>query len=129
MLSWWVQARPVQIFGNMVGSAASVRLVRAVKGNLMLVGDAPGFTSITHGIISGRTAGEVAAQAVRNGDTGEARLQNYMERCRETGLYNRTLSWSPRLATLRRHSNAEIEEMIPDMLEKNEIYYGNVWEF
>ena len=61
MLSWWVQARPVQIFGNMVGSAASVRLERAVKGNLMLVGDAAGFTSITHGIISGRTAGEVVA--------------------------------------------------------------------
>jgi digeranylgeranylglycerophospholipid reductase len=123
------KARPVQIFGNMVGSAASVRLERAVKDNLMLVGDAAGFTSITHGIVSGRTAGEVAAEAVREGDTGEARLQNYMERCREIGLYNRTLSWSPRLATLRGHSDAEVEEMIPDMLDKNEIFYGDVWEF
>ena len=122
-------ARPVQIFGNMVGTAASVRLEPAVKDNLMLVGDAAGFTSITHGILSGRTAGEVAAGAVQDGDTGEARLGNYMERCREIGLYNRTLSWSPRLATLRGHSDAEIEEMIPDMLDKNEIFYGDVWEF
>lgn len=122
-------ARPVQIFGNMVGSAASVKLERAVKDNLMLVGDAAGFTSITHGIISGRTAGEVAAEAVREGATDEARLQNYMDRCRGVGLYNRTLSWSPRLATLRGHSDAEIEEMIPNMLDKNEIHYGDVWEF
>lgn len=122
-------ARPVQIFGNMVGSAASVKLERPVKDNLILVGDAAGFTSITHGIISGRNAGEAAADAVRDGDTGEARLQRYMDKCREAGLYRSTLSWSPRLVSLKGHSDAEIEAMIPDMLAHNEIHYGDVWDF
>ena len=122
-------ARPVQIFGNMVGSAASVKLDRPVKDNLILVGDAAGFTSITHGIVSGRNAGEVAADAVRDDDTGEARLESYMGKCREAGLYCTTLSWSPKLASLKGHSDAEIEVMIPDMLANNEIHYGDVWEF
>ncbi|MBW2616345.1 MAG: FAD-dependent oxidoreductase [Deltaproteobacteria bacterium] len=122
-------ARPVQIFGNMVGSAASVKLERPVKDNLILVGDAAGFTSITHGIVSGRNAGEVAADAVQDGDTGEARLKRYMDKCRDAGLYRSTLSWSPRLVNLRGHSDAEIEAMIPDMLADNEIYYGDVWDF
>ena len=122
-------ARPVQIFGNMVGSAASVKLERPVKDNLILVGDAAGFTSITHGIVSGRNAGEVAADAVRDGDTGEARLKRYMDKCRDAGLYRSTLSWSPRLVGLRGHSDTEIEAMIPDMLADNEIHYGDVWDF
>jgi hypothetical protein len=121
--------RPVQIFGNMVGSAASVKLERPVKDNLILVGDAAGFTSITHGIVSGRNAGEVATDVMRDGDTGEARLQRYMGKCREAGLYRSTLSWSPKLASLKGHSDAEIEIMIPDMLANNEIRYGDVWEF
>jgi len=120
---------PVQIFGNMVGSAASVKLERPVKDNLILVGDAAGFTSITHGIVSGRNAGEVAANAVRNNDTGEASLQRYIDKCREAGLYRSTLSWSPRLVGLKGHSDAEIEAMIPDMLADNEIHYGDVWDF
>ena len=122
-------ARPVQIFGNMVGSAASVKLERPFKDNLLLVGDAAGFTSITHGIVSGRNAGEVAADAVRDGETGEARLQSYLDKSREAGLYSSTLSWSPKLANFRGHSDAEIEGMIPDMLAKKEIHYGDVWEF
>ena len=122
-------ARPVQIFGNMVGSAASVKLERPVKDNLILAGDAAGFTSITHGIVSGRNAGEVAADAVRDDDTGKARLESYLGKCREAGLYHTTLSWSPKLATLRGHSDAEIEGMIPGMLANNEIHYGDVWEF
>ena len=121
--------RPVQIFGNMVGSEASIKLERAVKDNLILVGDAAGFTSITHGIVSGRNAGEVAAAAVRDSDTGEARLQRYMDKCREAGLYRSTLSWSPCLVRLKGHSDAEIEAMIPEMLANNEIHYGDVWDF
>ena len=54
---------------------------------------------------------------------------SYMDKCREAGLYRRTLSWSPRLADLRGHTDAEVEDMIPDMLDKNEIHYGDVWEF
>ena len=122
-------ARPVQIFGNMVGSAASVKLERAVKDNLILVGDAAGFTSITHAIVSGRNAGEVAAEAVLDSDTSETRLQRYMDKCRKAGLYRSTLSWSPRLMTLKGHSDDEIEVMIPEMMANNEIHYGDVWEF
>jgi digeranylgeranylglycerophospholipid reductase len=122
-------ARPVQIFGNMVGSAASVKLERPVKANLILVGDAAGFTSITHGIVSGRNAGETAAAAVRDGDTGETSLLRYVDKCRESGLYQDTLSWSPRLVSLKGHSDEEIEAMIPEMLANNEIHYGDVWDF
>ena len=122
-------ARPVQIFGNMVGSAASVKLERPVKDNLILVGDAAGFTSITHGIISGRNAGEVAANAIQENDTEEAGLKRYIDKCLEDGLYSKTLSWSPRLANFKGHSDAEVEAMIPGMLANNEIHYGDVWDF
>jgi flavin-dependent dehydrogenase len=122
-------ARPVQIFGNMVGSAASIKLERPIKSNLILVGDAAGFTSITHGIVSGRHAGETAAAAVRDGDTGETSLLRYVEKCRESGLYKATLSWSPRLASLKGHSDLEIEALIPDMLANNDLHYGDVWNF
>jgi flavin-dependent dehydrogenase len=122
-------ARPVQIFGNMVGSAASIKLERPIKSNLMLVGDAAGFTSITHGIVSGRHAGETAAAAVQDGDTGETSLLRYVEKCRESGLYKATLSWSPRLASLKGHSDLEIEALIPDMLATNDLHYGDVWDF
>jgi len=122
-------ARPIQIFGNMVGSAASVKLERPVKSSLMLVGDAAGFTSITHGIVSGRHAGETAAAAVRDGDTGETSLLRYVEKCRESGLYKTTLSWSPRLVSLKGHSDAEVEALIPEMLANNELRYGDVWDF
>jgi flavin-dependent dehydrogenase len=122
-------ARPVQICGNMVGSAASIKLERPVKSNLMLVGDAAGFTSITHAIVSGRHAGETAAAAVRDGDTGETSLLRYVENCRESGLYKTTLSWSRRLASLMGHSDPEIEAMIPDMLANNDLHYGDVWDF
>jgi len=122
-------ARPIQIFGNMVGSAASVKLERPVKAGLILVGDAAGFTSITHAIVSGRNAGETAAAAVREGDTGETSLQRYADTCRESGLYRKTLSWSPRLADLRGHSDEEIEAMIPEMLANNDLHYGDVWDF
>jgi flavin-dependent dehydrogenase len=122
-------ARPVQIFGNMVGSAASVKLERPVKANLILVGDAAGFTSITHAVVSGWNAGETAAAAVRDGDTAETSLRRYVDKCRESGLYQETLSWSPRLASFQGHSDEEIEAMIPEMLANNEIHYGDVWDF
>ena len=122
-------ARPVQIFGNLVGSAASIKLERPVKSNLILVGDAAGFTSITHGIVSGHHAGEAAAAAVREGDTGETSLLRYVDKCRESGLYRTTLSWSRRLVSLKGHSDAEIEAMIPEMLANNDLHYGDVWDF
>lgn len=122
-------ARPIQIFGNMVGSAAGIKLEKPVKPNLILAGDAAGFTSITHGIVSGRHAGEVAAVAVREGDTSETSLLRYVEKCHESGLYKVTLSWSPRLVSLQGHSDAEIEALIPEMLAHNELHYGDVWDF
>jgi digeranylgeranylglycerophospholipid reductase len=122
-------ARPVQIFGNMVGSAASIKLERPVKDNLILVGDAAGFTSITHGIVSGHNAGATASAALRESDTGEASLQRYVDKCREAGLYRSTLSWSPRLVSLKGHSDAEVEAMIHGMLADNEIHYSDVWDF
>jgi flavin-dependent dehydrogenase len=122
-------ARPIQIFGNMVGSAASIKLERPVKSNLILVGDAAGFTSITHGIVSGHHAGEVAATAVRDVDTSETSLLRYVEKCRESGLYKATLSWSRCLVSLKGHSDAEIEAMIPEMIANNDLRYGDVWDF
>ncbi len=122
-------AHPVQIFGYMVGSAGGSKLEHPVKTNLILVGDAAGFTSITHAIVSGRNAGDVAATSVQEGDTGEVSLLRYVDKCRESGLYRDTLSWSPRMASLKGRSDAEIEALIPEMLVNNEIRYGDVWDF
>jgi digeranylgeranylglycerophospholipid reductase len=121
--------RPIQIFGNMVGSAASVKLEQPVKPGLILAGDAAGFTSITHAIVSGRLAGEAAAAAVADNDTSETSLSRYRDTCRETGLYKATLSWSRSLANLKGHSDDEVEAMIPEMLVQNDLHYGDVWDF
>jgi len=52
-----------------------------------------------------------------------------VDKCRESGLYRDTLSWSRRLMDLKGHSDAEIEAMIPEMLANNDIRYGDVWDF
>jgi len=69
------------------------------------------------------------ANAIQENDTEEASLKRYIDKCREDGLYSKTLSWSPRLANFKGHSDAEVEAMIPDMLANNEIHYGDVWDF
>jgi len=96
---------------------------------VLLVGDAAGFTSIIHAIVSGQYAGEVAAEAVRAGDTGEASLSRHADKCREAGFYRDTLSWSRNLVNLKGLSDAEIEALIPEMLAAGDIRYGDVWDF
>lgn len=52
---------------------------RIVKDGLMLVGEAAGWFGIIQAILSGRFAGEVAADAIKKGDVSEASLSRYNE--------------------------------------------------
>jgi flavin-dependent dehydrogenase len=123
------KARPVQILGSTSGSECGRLLKRVVASNLMLVGDAAGFNSIVHAIVTGRYAGEVATVAISKGDTSEKSLTRYTDLFKEKGLHRVTLSWTQGMASLRVCSNREIEEMIPDLLARSEIKYRDVWEF
>ena len=80
-------AVPTGIHPHILGSKGGVMLPRLVKDGLMLAGDSAGFNGVMHALVSGRLAGEVAAEALRQGDASESRLKRYEELCRSTGLH------------------------------------------
>jgi len=57
-------------------------LPKKVKPGLVLAGAAANFPSFLLGLLSGRYAGEVAADAIREGDVSEERLSAYHMACR-----------------------------------------------
>jgi len=77
---------PIQMIGYSMSSGTGGVLTRLVKDGLMLAGDAAGYFYMVNAIISGWIAGEVAAGAVSTGDVTAARLVQYEERCRHSGI-------------------------------------------
>ena len=100
-------------------------LLSLVEDGLMLVGDSAGFNGITHAIVSGRCAGEVAAEAVQEGDVRERKLQRYEDRCRQIGLHLTIGSWD-KLLNLQQLSDEAIEAVLPEMLAKNQVEYRDL---
>ena len=103
-------------------------LPRLVKDGLMLAGDSAGFNGVMHALVSGRLAGEVAAEALRQGDASESRLKRYEELCRSTGLHLTIGSWD-KLMKLTGLSDDRIEAALPEMLLRNEVEYRDVLPF
>lgn len=121
-------AKPIQIYGYVVGSKSGMPLPKAVKDGLMLVGDSAGYNNIIHAIVSGRCAGEVAATAVRSGDVSEKALAKYEDMCRKAGLHLTGLSWES-LRQLHKLTDQAIEAILPEMLAKKEVWYRDVLPF
>lgn len=119
-------AMPIQMYGYVVGSRNGQVLPRVVKDGLMLVGDSAGYQTIINAIISGRYAGEVAAAAIRDGDMSERRLSKYEDMCRETGLH-RAGSGPESLKKLYGLSDKAIEAILPEMIQKNELRYYDMF--
>ena len=60
-----------------------IMLPKKVKDGLILAGDAAGFISIDQAVSSGRSAAEVAAEAIKSGDVSEAKLAKYEDLCQK----------------------------------------------
>lgn len=118
-------AVPIQIQAHLSGSKGGVMLPSLVKDGLMLIGDSAGFNGITHAIVSGRCAGETAAEALQEGDVSEARLRKYENRCRQIGLHRTIGSWD-KLLNLQNLSDEAIEAVLPEMLTKNQVEYRDL---
>lgn len=115
-------AVPIQMTGFAQSSGWGHALPRTVKDNLMLVGNAAGFTGIIHAIVSGRYAGEVAANSIREGDLSEGALMRYQEMCHRIGLHL-TGRDGAALGKLSRLSDEAIEQLLPEMARKGELNY------
>ncbi|MFC1867273.1 NAD(P)/FAD-dependent oxidoreductase [Thermodesulfobacteriota bacterium] len=60
-----------------------IMLPKKVKDGLILAGDAAGFISIDEAVSSGRSAAEVAAEAIKAGDVSEGKLAVYEDHCQK----------------------------------------------
>jgi len=91
-------------------------LPKKVKDGLILTGDAAGCGGNVLAVVSGRFAGEVAAEAVEAGDFTEAKLGKYDELCRK--LTEEGWSGAPLLVALRRMNKPDSEEELEEVWEK-----------
>lgn len=110
-------AAPIQMFGYSVGSRSGRVLPKLVKDGLMLVGDSAGYFFIVNAILSGYFAGEVAAEAIRQGDVSEAKLGEYEDKCRRAGLPF-VLTVLHNLMELAGRSDDDIEAILPQIVSR-----------
>ena len=122
------EAVPVQIHPHILGSKGGVMLPRLVKNGMMLVGDSAGFNGFMHAVVSGRLAGEVAAEAALQGDVSEPKLKRYQRTCAAVGLPLTIGSWD-KLTKLTGMSDDAIEAVLPAMLAGNEVEYRDLLPF
>lgn len=110
-------AVPIQMFGYSSGSRSGQVLPKLVKDGLMLVGDSAGYSFIVNAIFSGRFAGEVAAEAIRQGDVSEVKLREYERKCQREGLPF-VLAGLHNLRQLAGRSDNDIEAVLPQIVNK-----------
>ena len=93
-------------------------LPKYVKDGLILVGSAAGFLGIESAIYSGLKAGEVAAEAIEQNDVSEQKLRKYEILIKKL-LYGR----GEILKKFYRLSDEQIEDMLVEMLKKDELQF------
>lgn len=75
-------AYPLRIYGYVQGKLGGQPLPKGrVKDGLILAGEAGGYMSIVHAVVSGRWAGEVAGDAIKENNVSAERLNIYNEIC------------------------------------------------
>jgi digeranylgeranylglycerophospholipid reductase len=93
---------------------AFVRPGRIAEDGVMVCGAAAGQGGLEYGARAGLLAGEVAARAVRVGDTSRRTLKTYEKTWRrETVAASRVFRWG--MAALRRLSDAELDGLFGDL--------------
>jgi len=121
-------ARVVQIHGWVTGARNGEQLPHLVKDGLMLVGDSAGYISMTHAMVSGRHAAEVAVDCLGKGNISQSQLGEYQKRCEKMGLHLSGNSWKAMSPIIRR-TDEEIERLIPIMIANKTLSYVDTLPF
>jgi len=99
-------------------------LPKYIKDGLILAGSSAGFLGILSAVCSGRHAGEVAAQAIEEGDVSEAALREYENLVKKL-IYGR----GEALKVFYRMSDEQIERTLPLMIERNQLKFWDTVPF
>jgi len=113
-------AQVIQIRGYIVPLDWSLTLPKTIKDGLILVGSAAGFNGMIPAVITGRYAGEVAADAIEAGDVTEAKLKKYEDTYKAEGwdrMYQSAIIYKRKLRELiaSQISDEEIESTLIEM--------------
>lgn len=108
--------------GHLIPEGGYNHLAELSKGGIMLCGDAAGFVLVTgylllginFAIESGALAGEVAAKAVKNGDTSAAAMKSYDTALKECGMLDTFKHF--RKAPENAVNNANLQNVYPEFI-------------
>jgi digeranylgeranylglycerophospholipid reductase len=118
-------AFPIRMDAWKQTSDLGVRFSEIVRDGLILTGSAANWRGTVISMVSGRYAGEVAAEAVQEGDTSGERLGRFIGLYEKTGLtkelYQHSSWWGSR--PFGGSSDEEIEKRITAMIEKTGLSY------
>jgi len=129
-------AYPLRIYGYVQGKLGGQPLPKGkVKDGLILAGEAGGYMSIVHAVVSGRWAGEVAGEAIKEGNVSAERLGAYEEMCKvklpyvsiSTVIFKGGFTTMWELADLS--SDEEIERWGTELAERDELKNGEQFDF
>ncbi len=129
-------AYPLRIYGYVQGKLGGHPLPKGmVQDGLMLAGEAGGYMSLVHAVISGRWAGEVADEAIKEGNVSAERLSAYENMCRvklpyvsiSAVIFKGGFSTMWELAALT--SDDEIEQWAAKLARKKELKNGEQFDF
>jgi digeranylgeranylglycerophospholipid reductase len=118
-------ASPIRMDGWRHTSNLGVRFPEIVKDGLILTGSAANWRGTIIAIVSGRYAGEVAAEAVRGGDISARRLGKFIDLYEKAGLIKELYQHSDWLESrpLGQCSDEEIEKRLSGMLKRSGLTY------
>ncbi len=104
-------AMPLQITGFRHTGDAGMVFPKIVGEGLILAGNSGNFMTTWAAIVTGNYAGEVAAEAIREGDVTEKKLGKYVESCKALFKTPKPFLNKP----IYRMSDEAIEEAVPEM--------------
>jgi digeranylgeranylglycerophospholipid reductase len=113
-------AFPLRITGYSHTSDWGLRLPEIVKDGLIVTGSGANWRGIISAIVSGRYAGEIAAEAVKEGDVTMEKLGKYLD-LYESGLNGKDYQHKGYMQgfPFYQRSDQVIEELLLDMIERN----------
>jgi digeranylgeranylglycerophospholipid reductase len=116
---------PIRMDGWDHTSDLGVRFPEIVKDGLILTGSAANWRGSIISIVSGRYAGEVAAEAVQEGDTFASRLAKFIDLYEKTGLTRELYQHSSWLQSryLGNLSDEEIVQRLTGWIQKTGLTY------